>query len=76
MGVAAEVADLVCAGVDIVFVPNAYSFGVVSALVHLDAETDHSRLVPGILQLYIRSPNAMTAAGLDYVSDARFVPGL
>jgi F420-dependent oxidoreductase-like protein len=76
--VAAEVADLERAGVDIVFVPEAYSFDAVSALGYLAACTDRVQLASGILQIYTRTPTltAMTAAGLDYVSDGRFILGL
>ena len=76
--VAAEVADLERAGLDIVFVPEAYSFDAVSALGYLAASTEHVQLASGILQLYTRTPTltAMTAAGLDYVSEGRFTLGL
>lgn len=75
---AAEVADLENAGLDIVFVPEAYSFDAVSALGYLAASTQRVELASGILQLYTRTPTltAMTAAGLDYVSDGRFTLGL
>ncbi|GGK92941.1 LLM class F420-dependent oxidoreductase [Nocardia jinanensis] len=75
---AAEVADLERAGLDIVFVPEAYSFDAVSALGYLAAKTSRLQLASGILQLYTRTPTltAMTAAGLDFVSDGRFVLGL
>ena len=76
--VAAEVADLERAGLDIVFVPEAYSFDAVSALGYLAAKTTRIQLASGILQLYTRTPTltAMTAAGLDYVSDGRYILGL
>ncbi|GAB2994144.1 LLM class F420-dependent oxidoreductase [Mycobacterium bourgelatii] len=76
--VAAEVADLERAGLDVVFVPEAYSFDAVSALGYLAASTERVELASGILQLYTRTPTltAMTAAGLDYVSDGRFILGL
>ncbi|MHC9292316.1 LLM class F420-dependent oxidoreductase [Mycobacterium sp. LTG2003] len=76
--VAAEVADLERAGLDIVFVPEAYSFDAVSGLGYLAASTERVQLASGILQLYTRTPTltAMTAAGLDYVSDGRFTLGL
>ena len=76
--VAAEVADLERAGLDIVFVPEAYSFDAVSALGYLAASTERVQLASGILQLYTRTPTltAMTAAGLDYVSNGRFTLGL
>ncbi len=71
-------ADLERAGLDIVFVPEAYSFDAVSALGYLAASTERVELASGILQLYTRTPTltAMTAAGLDYVSDGRFILGL
>jgi F420-dependent oxidoreductase-like protein len=76
--VAAEVADLEHAGLDVVFVPEAYSFDAVSALGYLAASTQRLQLASGIMQLYTRTPTltAMTAAGLDYVSDGRFTLGL
>jgi F420-dependent oxidoreductase-like protein len=75
---AAEVADLERAGLDIVFVAEAYSFDAVSALGYLAAKTEKIELASGILQIYTRTPSltAMTAAGLDFVSDGRFVLGL
>ncbi|WP_446222794.1 LLM class F420-dependent oxidoreductase [Nocardia sp. IBHARD005] len=75
---AAEVADLERAGLDIVFVPEAYSFDAVSALGFLAARTERVQLASGILQLYTRTPSltAMTAAGLDFVSDGRFILGI
>ncbi|AWH94648.1 LLM class F420-dependent oxidoreductase [Dietzia psychralcaliphila] len=76
--VAAEAADLERAGLDIAFVPEAYSFDAVSQLGFLAARTSHMELASGILQIYTRTPTltAMTAAGLDYVSDGRFTLGL
>lgn len=73
-----EVADLERAGLDIVFVPEAYSFDAVSQLGFLAAKTSTVELASGIFQIYTRTPSltAMTAAGLDYVSDGRFVMGI
>jgi F420-dependent oxidoreductase-like protein len=75
---AAELADFEKAGLDIVFVPEAYSYDAVSQLGYLAAVTDRVQLASGILQLYSRTPTltAMTAAGLDYVSDGRFALGI
>ncbi|NMN96536.1 LLM class F420-dependent oxidoreductase [Antrihabitans stalactiti] len=75
---AAEVADLERAGLDIVFLAEAYSFDAVSGLGYLAAKTEKIDLASGILQIYTRTPSltAMTAAGLDFVSDGRFVLGL
>jgi F420-dependent oxidoreductase-like protein len=76
--VAADAMDLERAGVDIIFVPEAYSFDAVSQLGYLAAKTSTVQLASGILQLYTRTPTltAMTAAGLDYVSGGRFTLGI
>ncbi|HUK68848.1 MAG TPA: LLM class F420-dependent oxidoreductase [Streptosporangiaceae bacterium] len=75
---AEQLADFEKAGLEIVFVPEAYSFDAVSQLGYLAAKTEHLQLASGILQLYSRTPTltAMTAAGLDYVSGGRFVLGI
>jgi alkanesulfonate monooxygenase SsuD/methylene tetrahydromethanopterin reductase-like flavin-dependent oxidoreductase (luciferase family) len=75
---AGELADFENAGLEIVFVPEAYSFDAVSQLGYLAAKTQRLQLASGILQLYSRTPalTAMTAAGLDYVSGGRFVLGI
>ena len=56
------------AGLDIVYVPEAYSFDAVSQLGFIAARTERLEIASGILQLYTRTPTttAMTAAGLDY----------
>jgi F420-dependent oxidoreductase-like protein len=74
----AELADYEKAGLDIVFVPEAYSFDAVSQLGFIAARTERLEIASGILQLYTRTPalTAMTAAGLDYVSGGRFTLGL
>jgi F420-dependent oxidoreductase-like protein len=76
--VADEVAELEASGVDLVAVPEAYSFDAVSQLGFLAARTQRMTLMSGILQLYTRTPTltAMTAAGLDYVSGGRFELGI
>src|ERR1700733_2452632 len=75
---AAELADFEKAGLDIVFVPEAYSYDAVSQLGYLAAVTQRVQLASGILQLYSRTPTltAMTAAGIDYVSGGRFALGI
>jgi F420-dependent oxidoreductase-like protein len=75
---AAELLDYEKAGLDIVFVPEAYSYDAVSQLGYLAAKTERLELASGILQLYTRTPTltAMTAAGLDYVSGGRFTLGI
>src|ERR671912_290283 len=73
-----EVAELEAAGVDLIAVPEAYSFDAVSQLGFLAARTSTITLASGIFQLYTRTPTltAMTAAGLDYVSGGRFELGI
>jgi F420-dependent oxidoreductase-like protein len=73
-----ELADYERAGLDIVFVPEAYSFDAVSQLGFIAAKTERLQIASGILQLYSRTPTltAMTAAGLDYVSGGRFTLGI
>jgi F420-dependent oxidoreductase-like protein len=73
-----ELADYERAGLDIVFVPEAYSYDAVSQLGFIAARTSRLQIASGILQLYSRTPalTAMTAAGLDYVSGGRFNLGL
>jgi len=74
----AELADYEKAGLDIVFVPEAYSYDAVSQLGYVAARTERLQLASGIMQLYTRTPTliAMTAAGLDYVSGGRFNLGI
>src|SRR5258708_28359992 len=74
----AELADYEKAGLDTVFVPEAYSYAAVSQLGYVAARTERLQLASGILQLYSRTPTltAMTAAGLDFVSGGRFVLGI
>ncbi|MFF2508136.1 LLM class F420-dependent oxidoreductase [Streptomyces sp. NPDC058067] len=66
------------AGLDIVFVPEAYSYDAISQLGFIAARTERLEIASGILQIYTRTPSltAMTAAGLDYVSDGRFTLGI
>src|SRR5215472_14347900 len=73
-----ELADYEKAGLEIVFVPEAYSFDAVSQLGFIAAKTERLQIASGIFQLYSRTPalTAMTAAGLDYVSAGRFTLGI
>jgi F420-dependent oxidoreductase-like protein len=73
-----ELGDYEAAGLDLVVVPEAYSFDAVSQLGYVAARTSRMRIASGIMQLYPRTPalTAMTAAGLDYVSGGRFSLGL
>ncbi|GAA4724353.1 LLM class F420-dependent oxidoreductase [Phytohabitans rumicis] len=73
-----ELVEHEAAGLDMVVVPEAYSFDAVSQLGFVAARTDQLLIASGIMQLYTRTPTltAMTAAGLDYVSGGRFSLGL
>lgn len=73
-----QVVTLEKAGVDIVLVPEAYSFDAVSQTGYLAAKTSTIKLGFGVVPIYTRTPTllAMTAAGLDYVSDGRFQLGI
>ncbi len=73
-----QVVELEKQGVGIVLVPEAYSFDAVSQLGYLAAKTSRIELGSGVVPLYTRTPTllAMTAAGLDYVSDGRFMLGI
>lgn len=73
-----ELVDYEAAGLEIVFVPEAYSFDAVSQLGFIAARTNRLQLASGVLPIYSRTPAllAMTAAGLDYVSGGRFTLGI
>src|SRR6202453_3461821 len=73
-----ELSDFEQAGLQIVFVPEAYSFDAVSQLGFIAARTSTLEIASGILPIYSRTPalTAMTAAGLDFVSGGRFTLGL
>src|SRR3984957_10541706 len=62
-----ELADFERAGLQIVFVPEAYSFDAVSQLGFIAARTEALEIASGIVPIYSRTPalTAMTAAGLD-----------
>jgi F420-dependent oxidoreductase-like protein len=75
---AAEIRDLEAAGLDVALVSEVYTFDAVSQLGYLAAVTDRVELMSAIFPIYSRTPalTAMTAAGLDFVSDGRFILGL
>ena len=75
---AAEIRELESAGLDLATVAEVYTFDAVSQLGYLAAVTDRVELMSGIFPIYSRTPalTAMTAAGLDFVSDGRFTLGL
>ena len=73
-----QVVELEKVGVDIALVAEAYSYDAISQLGFLAARTSTIELGTGVVPIYIRTPSllAMTAAGLDYVSNGRFRLGI
>ncbi|BBY49220.1 LLM class F420-dependent oxidoreductase [Mycolicibacterium arabiense] len=73
-----QVVELERVGVDIALVAEAYSYDAISQLGYLAAKTSRIELGSGVVPIYSRTPSllAMTAAGLDYVSDGRFRLGI
>ncbi len=74
----AELRELEAVGLDVVRVPEVYTFDSVSQLGFIAARTSTLTIASGIFNIYSRTPTllAMTAAGLDYVSDGRFELGI
>jgi F420-dependent oxidoreductase-like protein len=74
----AKVAELEKAGLDIVWIAEAYSYDAISQVGYLAAKTERVEIGTGILNVYSRTAACMaqTAAGCDYVSDGRFILGL
>jgi F420-dependent oxidoreductase-like protein len=70
--------DLENAGIDMLWAAELYSFDAISILGYIAAHTERAELATGILPIYSRTPTltAMTAAGLDAVSEGRFVLGI
>ncbi|HUR78768.1 MAG TPA: LLM class F420-dependent oxidoreductase [Acidimicrobiales bacterium] len=72
------VAELERAGIDTVWIAEAYSFDAVSLMGYLAAKTSTVNIGSGILNIYSRTPSCLgqTAAGLDAVSGGRAILGL
>jgi F420-dependent oxidoreductase-like protein len=75
---AREVAEMETAGLDLVWVAEAYGFDSPSLMGYLAALTERVEIGAAILPIYTRTPTliAMTAAGIDALSDGRFSLGL
>ncbi|GGF55042.1 LLM class F420-dependent oxidoreductase [Marmoricola endophyticus] len=73
-----EVAALEKAGLDTVWVPEAYGFDSPTLMGYLAARTETVEIGAGILNVFSRTPSAIaqTAAGLDNVSQGRAALGL
>ncbi|MBW2241027.1 MAG: LLM class F420-dependent oxidoreductase [Deltaproteobacteria bacterium] len=74
----AEIQELEKAGLDLVWVAEAYGFDGVSLMGYIAAKTESVRIASGILPIYTRTPTllAMTAAGVDALSNGRAVLGI
>lgn len=75
---AQQLADYEKAGLDVVWVAEAYGFDGVSLMGYIAALTEHVQIGSGILPLYSRTPTllAMSAAGVDALSDGRCILGI
>jgi F420-dependent oxidoreductase-like protein len=73
-----EVIEYEKAGLDMVWIAEAYGFDAVSLMGYLAARTERITIASGILPVYSRTPTLMaqTAAGLDAVSNGRFALGI
>jgi F420-dependent oxidoreductase-like protein len=73
-----RVVELEKAGLDQVWIAEAYSFDAISQVGYLAAKTNRVEIGTGIVNVYSRTAAlmAMTAAGCDYISDGRFILGL
>jgi F420-dependent oxidoreductase-like protein len=71
-------AELEKVGLDVVWVPEAYGFDAPSFMGYLAARTETVEIGAGIVNIYSRTPTllAMTAAGIDALSDGRCILGL
>ena len=75
---AAQVVELEKAGLDLVWVAEAYGLDGPSQMGYLAALTERVEIGSAILPIYTRTPTllAMTAAGVDTLSEGRFHLGL
>jgi len=75
---ARQVAEFEHAGLDLVWVAEAYGYDSPSLMGYIAGLTERVEIGSGILPIYSRTPAliAMTAAGLDALSEGRFHLGL
>ncbi|HEY7917215.1 MAG TPA: LLM class F420-dependent oxidoreductase [Acidimicrobiales bacterium] len=75
---AAQVVEMEKAGLDLVWVAEAYGLDGPSQMGYLAALTERVEIGSAILPIYTRTPTliAMTAAGIDALSEGRFHLGL
>jgi F420-dependent oxidoreductase-like protein len=72
------IGELERAGLDTVWLAEAYSFDAPTLMGYVAAKTERVEIGSGVLPIYSRTPTltAMTAAGLDAVSEGRAILGL
>ena len=72
------VVELERAGVDLVWVPEAYGIDAPTVMGYLAARTERIEIASGILPIFTRTPSllAQTAVGVDVLSGGRCVLGL
>lgn len=72
------VTRLEAAGLDMVWIPEAYGFDSISQAGYLAGKTSTIEIATGIVNVYSRTPSllAMSAAGVDNLSGGRFVLGV
>src|ERR1700678_2402439 len=75
---ARQISEMEKAGLDLVWVAEAYGFDSPSLMGYLAALTETVEIGSAIMPIYTRTPTllAMTAAGIDALSDGRFHLGL
>ncbi|GHE74480.1 LLM class F420-dependent oxidoreductase [Streptomyces vinaceus] len=75
---ARRVSALEAAGLDLVWVPEAYGYDAPSFMGYIAARTERVQIGSGIMPLFTRTPTllAMTAAGVDALSQGRCHVGL
>ncbi len=75
---AEQVVEMEKAGLDLVWIPEAYGFDGPSLMGYVGAKTETVEIGSAILPIYTRTPTliGMTAAGLDSMTDGRFHLGL
>ncbi len=75
---AEEIQELEKAGLDTVWVAEPYGFDAVSQMGYLAAKTERVEIASGVLPIYTRTPSllAMSAAGVDALSEGRAILGL
>ena len=78
LGLVDEVVEMEKAGIDTVWFAESYGVDSVSAMGYFTAKTQRVEIASGILNIFSRTPAALaqTAAGLDILSQGRFMLGL